>query len=458
VLVAIAAIVFVDYAPYQRMIATSSYPRAYQLLAAAAPYRENGRLAFFLYGESELSLLPVLDGFDLIDGYSLETTPHFDTIVGTRLAGRSGYPAFMSRTLLDWNVGTALVDQHNAELATAFEEAGFARKSTSQDDVALLVGPGPRQLQSLTRNAIVIGRGAQTMATVFPWMSYGTSWNVDDYPTAYLDHFNLIYLYDFAYHDSAQLSQRIRSWVAAGKTVVLDLTGMPDSALLGAVPLAIDVPAQPRFRAGAEADMAFEQIADQPFGDSVEPWRGISYAGLDGSLLDVQDSAGTMHPIIGFRTVGDGRVYFVGLNWATHTLLTKDRAASAALDSFFERAHPRRALGQPGFAVQAKTPVADTWEFSYQTSEPTMVMVSETWSPHWQAQLDGQPLAVYNHEQLIALQLPPGTHRVTFQYQPTSIQVAGWGLTGVSALLAAFLIVTYRRHPAWLQVARQSLI
>ncbi|MBU1879654.1 MAG: hypothetical protein KJ734_11950, partial [Chloroflexi bacterium] len=309
----------------------------------------------------------------------------------------------------------------------------------------------------LRSNGIVVGRGGYNTVTVFPWLSFGTSWNVDDYEPAYLDLFNLIYLYDFRYHDAGSLEQQIREWVADGKTVVLDLTAMPESYLFGVETQYVQVPREPQFRAGAEIDFPLGNIADQPFEYEGQPWRGITYYGLDGTLVEVLDNEDRAWPVLGFKTIPEGRVYFVGLNWVTHILDTHDQAATDLLDGFFQRAEPYREFVQPGFAAEFIHPPADEWSFTYRSGQDTPVVVSETWSPHWQATLDGEPLAIYNHENLILLFLPAGRHVVEFRYTSTPIQWIGWGLTIASAALLAMIWFVYPRLENWYRVAESWL-
>jgi hypothetical protein len=127
----------------------------------------------------------------------------------------------------------------------------------------------------------------------------------------------------------------------------------------------------------------------------------------------------------------------------THALSTHDQTSTKFLDQFFQRANPNRELSMPGFPLQFMYPPADNWGFSYQSDQTTHVVVSETWSLHWEATLDGEPISVYNHENLIRLLLPAGFHKVIFQYGTTPVTWMGWGITIVFIIFLAFLWYYY---------------
>ena len=59
------------------------------------------------------------------------------------------------------------------------------------------------------------------------------------------------------------------------------------------------------------------------------------------------------------------------------------------------------------------------------TRPPALFNYNDTWTPHWQARLDGQPVPVYRVNHLFkAVTLPAGTHRVDFLYDPPALRTA----------------------------------
>jgi hypothetical protein len=73
------------------------------------------------------------------------------------------------------------------------------------------------------------------------------------------------------------------------------------------------------------------------------------------------------------------------------------------------------------------------------------VIVSQTWSRHWKVTLDGSPVVVRDHENLVLISLPAGEHAVDFHYDATPVQAVGRGVTGTGVLLAVVASAVCRR-------------
>jgi hypothetical protein len=83
--------------------------------------------------------------------------------------------------------------------------------------------------------------------------------------------------------------------------------------------------------------------------------------------------------------------------------------------------------------------------FLVATDRPALFNYNDTWTPGWQAQLDGSPAPLYRVNHLFkGLALPPGSHRIDFVYDPPDMRIA---LT--TSLSAACL---------WLSLAGMSLL
>ncbi len=441
----IAALAALDFASYWSLPRLADYPTVQQALSELRLENDAARLDVRSTEGSIWSLLPLTDrGASLAFGWSIETTPHLPTFSQFNLALRSGSPEFVRRTYELWNVESAVIPEAEADLVRALEEGGFARAAGVGGNVVLNRGGRPSLVQRMTSNSLAIGRGAYTAATVFPWMSFGTSWNVEDYPEDYLALFDLVYLFDFRYDDTATLEARIAGWVRDGKTVVIDLTGIPETRVFGVGAYSIEVPLEPEFAAGPAMDFAAEAVYAEPFEYEGAPWRGVAYSGLDGVILEVLDAGGVAVPVLGYREIPEGRVYFMGLNWMTHVLLTGDETAASWIDRFFDRANPSRSPERVDLPVALLGQPADDWGFAYRSGEDTPVVVSQTWSRHWEARLDGAPVDVRNHENMILMSLPAGQHVIELIYGSTPVQAVGWAITGIA--LVALSITSRGRN------------
>jgi len=63
------------------------------------------------------------------------------------------------------------------------------------------------------------------------------------------------------------------------------------------------------------------------------------------------------------------------------------------------------------------------------TSEPGTLVVADAYYPGWQAEIDGTPASIYPVDvALRGVQVPAGTHHVTMQYLPQSIEAGALGV------------------------------
>lgn len=338
---------------------------------------------------------------------------------------------------------TSILSINEISLIETLKDSGYAEISNNGQSVVLSKPSNSALVKELASNSIVIGRGALSTSTILPWMSYGVTWNINEIDSEYLDNFDLILLYDFRFSDVLELEHSIRKWVAAGKTIVLDLTSMTQPILFGVEAGNIEVDGIPQFIPGEAADFQIDNVAEEPFEYQGNPWRGVAYQGLDGVLLNVIDATGKSSSIFGYSELPEGRVYYLGLNWIAHINDTEDQIALDFLKDFFQRASPSHKTVGNDLPITLKDPPSDNWGFLYSIEEDKTVLVSETWSPHWSVSLDGEPFQLYNHENLMLLHLPSGSHIVEFQYRMTLIQWIGLAITAVSLLLFIFILRHY---------------
>jgi uncharacterized membrane protein YfhO len=89
---------------------------------------------------------------------------------------------------------------------------------------------------------------------------------------------------------------------------------------------------------------------------------------------------------------------------------------------------------------------ADSVLIEASSTAPAMLLISRTYHPSWQAQLDGRnvtPIRV-DHA-LLGIPLSGGTHRVLLRYRPAivfkakRISMTAWGVVLLASLIAAAL-------------------
>jgi hypothetical protein len=441
-----------DVSPYWTLAKVAQYPDVQSALTSLPARGDMSRLDLQgVPGGSVWAFAP-LEQTDqpLAYGWSIETTPHLPDFSLINTSIRKSFPQFVVHLYSLWNVRDVVLSKDEDQLLAELKASGFEETAAFNDMVCLNSPSISSPVVNLNPSGLVIGRGADTVAQIYPWMNRGKSWYVDENPDAYYAPYRIIYLYDFRYHNLSAALTRIRSWVSEGKQVVIDMTGRVGETFIGVQTQNVRLPKTPVFTAGPDIDFAVDnRMADEPFEYQGADWQGVSYLGLDGNLVQVTDAEGNERPVLGYKQIPEGKVYFLGFNWGAHIQSTHDRSAANLLDSFFQRANPDRSITLSAFPIQSMQPPADRWFFTYQTDQAAAVVVSQTWSPHWRVTVDGTPTDAYNLENLNLRYLPAGTHRVEFTYESTSIQWMGWGVTIAVLCVAVLFWAAFPRMERW---------
>lgn len=89
----------------------------------------------------------------------------------------------------------------------------------------------------------------------------------------------------------------------------------------------------------------------------------------------------------------------------------------------------------------------DTVTLTATTPMAQVLVLSDAYYPGWTVTVDGEPAPLYRANLVYrAVVVPPGTHRLRFEYEPASVRV-GAGITFLTIVLCAgFLLKPKRRH------------
>ena len=79
------------------------------------------------------------------------------------------------------------------------------------------------------------------------------------------------------------------------------------------------------------------------------------------------------------------------------------------------------------------------------TSEPTVLVISEAWFSGWNVQIDGYNTSIGSISNLLAVSLPTGKHTITFSYEPAAFEVGA--VISLLSLLAVIAIAVPK--PLW---------
>jgi 4-amino-4-deoxy-L-arabinose transferase-like glycosyltransferase len=157
---------------------------------------------------------------------------------------------------------------------------------------------------------------------------------IDDYDLNRLKSYDAVLLYDFRWRDRVAAERLLERYVREGGTLLVDASsnagGLPDNlygldrqVFLGALIDRVPVPAAARvhvtssdLKAGG-ADPVFGRFVTE---DGISPWYGSVYSGFPTDDLTVLASADGL-PIVSEKTLGRGRIFFVGENLVFHAFL-----------------------------------------------------------------------------------------------------------------------------------------
>lgn len=378
-------------------------------------------------------------GRDHVSGWGLENTPHQDAL--RRLAaGMSRSPAYVERMLALWNAdyalirpGTGFIPDHFALIA---ETPTLDLWERDQPSAFIQTLPDQRML--------VIGQNATSWLFAFPFATEGYAANPGAYDADYLEHFSVIGLNRFEGSAAA-----LTDWVERGNTLIVDLSGFDPVFNQGynlfdvqAYQLSLPEPLPVRWT---------EALANLPatFPSDETPWIGATYANLDAVLASVRYHD-QEYPLLGHRRVGAGQVWYIGFNLLYWLDIHGQQDALAQLvDYMLASSDVDRSLSLPPLPVTDLARTVDRVSFTYTADAATNTILSMTYFPRWRFRVDGEPLQTFNHEHLVGLKLPPGTHTVTLRYEPYSrISWLGAAVSLLGAAGVVALAVVMNRRPA----------
>lgn len=154
--------------------------------------------------------------------------------------------------------------------------------------------------------------------------------------------------------------------------------------------------------------------------------------------------------MIGYKNFGDGRVYFVGLALGQQFKSGSGNEIRAAIEVLLNQVRPNKRIIPSAFPVSNEKWGHDGFSFDYSLEKGEPVWISITYTPRWKALVDGSPLSVFNLENMILVNLPPGQHTVSFKYGMTWVGWAGIGLSVLSLAVLVIISLKLKKVVDWL--------
>ncbi len=435
--VLLVILVAADLLPSAGIVPGGPYPQEQAVLESAVA-GSGGRVALMTYPEPT-SLEVYFSGkdADLINGWALENTPNNVPLRRVLSAAEWG-PDYLGALFSQWDVRTAVIaGGPEADPArTAVAAMGFSRTATfgRYEIWRDAVPPAPVQVIP-AQSMLVVGDQLAPLLAAFPFAEEATSAEFTASQHNRLGEYPVIGLYRFAKNSSSvhSFEQGITGYLNAGGTLVLDLSGMED--IFGQT---LDLFGVHAFRLEFGDNIPVRWMdpsaglpSTLPLAGLIEPsWSGATYEGLD-TVLATVEQGGSSFPVLGYKNVGRGKVWFVGANLLYYAQLAdQDAIRNYIRAKVLEGTPISGSRGLSPLTVKSYSETPDGLSFDYESSEPVRALVSYTYSPRWRATVDGAPVEVAVRDHLIRLSLPAGGHHVEIRNQPYGTV---WPLLGLLA-------------------------
>ena len=265
----------------------------------------------------------------------------------------------------------------------------------------------PGYVQALPeRQMLVVGDRLNPLLGAFPFAEEADRTSLAALPAEDFDKHPVLGLYRF--EAAGALPQgdidRLTRFLEAGGTVVTDLSGMEDQFgktldFFGVTVVKLNLTGTMNLSWQAEAAGLPEGL---PIADlAPEGWSGAAYQGLNGVLGSVTYE-GRSFDVLGYRDVGRGRIWFVGLNLLYYAQETTNQALVDRIRGIvLQGVDLDTSVSYPKIPITGWQTGGTGLRFDYDL--PTDVgsaLVSFTYSPRFRAAIDGQPVS------LVALSTP----------------------------------------------------
>jgi len=443
-IIVILAAVAADINPSYTRIKTLSYSGLrsdLKAIPAREPTFDNGRFGWVCPLGAEVTYFPMLRGMNMTQGWNLEGSIHAYTLLRDNIGLAANQPDYTVKNLLHWNTRSAVIADEYPFLVRRLTDYGFKIAGRAPGRSVLIDSTPSSYFMLANWNALVVGQSSPVMEITYPWMIENYSTFLEDYPTEYLELFDLIYLAEPNMRDFDHFQEIISKLTNKGTMVVIELGYSDTRPLLGVYPYLVNIPAQATLTpTGSSPIKNTVPLTSDPSG------HFPALGNLDKVWFNMHTNDQDI-PAIGYKEIGGQPVYFVGLALGKQLDAAKkwDEGVAASssnsqeikglLDELMSLSNPNRDIRPVPFATTKAVWQHDGFCFDYEVKHLTPMQVSVTFTPRWKATLDGKPWPIYNNENLVMLKLPAGHHHVSVNY---GLSWVGW--TGIILSLVFLLI------------------
>ncbi len=256
---------------------------------------------------------------------------------------------------------------------------------------------------------------------------------IDDFAIEYLEKYRLIILHNFEAHSIERAEGLLDRYLRKGGKLIIGADGslsnmLPGDSFLGARITTREFP-EPR---SISTSLKSKHANNDVYGKQ----QGAYFSGLDENWMTVDGK----YSVLGVRRIGKGEALFVGYK-LFYNAIGKENKSEAdllreATKRLLRKGHERLRYSQISDAPWRK-------DFKVDVQNPTWALISMSWSPYWRAYIDGKEVETRSYENLLALYLPAGRHRIGLSYRITAVHLIA-NLISASSFIAFTIAMLLR--------------
>jgi uncharacterized membrane protein len=367
-----------------------------------------------------------------------------------------GYPDYAVQKLDRMNTRYLVTNQNfNGEAYSRFlalmKKARFTKVAQTGGNTLYFKGEKSRYIQPVRSDVLVIGKHGSIVASVIDSAVTGGSSNLNDYRLSFLKYFDVLVLAGIDYSNKKEAEALVKDYLKSGGTVVIDMVGQQKSlieetpSLFGvsgypeATTKKMHLKLAPSLAAETKFDSLVLEIPSEKVDDrrvKMTEWRHVMYLGLDRSMATIEEKTQALGAI-GYKELAEGRPILVGVNLFYHAFLTHDPKELKLVNALVRS---EKKPIEPMIKIEQGLMEPEHIKFEYQAEKGLPLLVSFAYSPHWKAWLDGRPINIFSIEDLMAISLPEGKHRVEFKYSNTPIHYVGNSISFLAIVVLVVLV------------------
>jgi hypothetical protein len=419
---------------------------------------EKGRLAWF--GDNFGSLyvyFSYLADYNIISGWNIEGTSVSDYLVFQNVALKGQKKDYILKNILDMNVQICMINEDLFPwLVDILKENGFNEVGSS-DPILILKKDVHSYFFKQDRNALVVGKASNLFLSDYPWFAKGNIANPIYYNESYYDDYDAVYFCEPEVANASDLrdfENLIKNLAEKKKRVYIEFGREEFPApILGVTPayVALD---------GNYTVFKHGQSSGKILGEYSSSDRFVQLLGLDENEYYLARGDGN-HEVgfFGTRNIKGTDVYFVGgpfnqlKRFAVEYLTGREESSPYSeerdemiyyiLEESFRDIDLYKSLELPMLNVENTQWGRNDCTFDCDLKEETKAMISITYSPRWQVEIDNEQVPVQRVDNMLSFYIPEGRHKVSMIYKMSTLGKIGIGITFTSFL---FVLLIARRY------------